>query len=205
MEFRARPTQLDHLVYAVSDLDQGVAHVEELFGVRPAIGGVHAGWGTRNALLSLGNGVYFEVIGPDPSQTVDRRPLGVDFHDLPRLTTWAVRTESIAEVARQMPILGDVSSMERVRPDGSRLVWQLTDPFAERLDGVIPFLIQWMDGAHPSETAPLAGRLKELWIEHPEPDLVSRYLAGLGIEAQIREGRPGLHARIETPRGVITL
>lgn len=205
MAFRAWPRTLDHLVYAVSDLEEGISHIEALFGVKPALGGVHPGWGTRNALLSLGESVYFEVIGPDPAQSVPKRPLGVDLPDLPRLTTWAARTESITDLAHLAPYLGAMSSMERIRPNGSRLAWHLTDPFADRFDGVIPFFIQWTDGTHPSETAPIAGQLEEMWIEHPQPDLIAGKLAQLGIEAQIREGRSGLHARIETSRGPVTL
>ena len=43
----------------------------ELTGVQPAVGGKHPKLGTHNALVSIGNGAYFELLCRDPEQPLD--------------------------------------------------------------------------------------------------------------------------------------
>src|SRR6516164_3280980 len=109
------PAMLDHLLLGCSDLDQGIAFVEEHTGVKPATGGVHPGRGTRNALLSLGELHYLEVIAPDPAQTAAPKvradlPAMLQHLSSPTLVDWAVHTTDIAAVAERLRKAGIVFS-----------------------------------------------------------------------------------------------
>lgn len=204
--------QLDHLVYAVRDLEQGIASIERLIGVRAAIGGKHTGRGTHNALLSLGTGAYLEIIAADPDQPppAEPRPFGIDRVREPRLVTWAVR---VADIERRVEAArasgydpGPIAGMSRALPDGGELRWRLTLPRRRAGDGLVPFLIDWEPGPHPSQTAPAGAMLIELQGEHPRPDSVQPLLDAIGVELQLIESAsPALIATIEGPNGTVLL
>lgn len=203
---------IDHLVYAVPDLEAGVNEMERLLGVRAAPGGKHTGRGTHNALLSLGLGVYLEIIGPDPDQSDPDQPraFGIDTLHEPRLFTWPVRVHDIevrAQASRNAGYdPGIVLPMSRTLQDGTILRWKLT--WCEHMpgEGLVPFLIQWDTADHPSRTAPAGCSLLDLEAEHPHPEAIQPMLEALGVDIQVSEGgRPALLATIECPRGTVVL
>jgi Glyoxalase-like domain len=207
---------LDHLLLGCSDLDQGIAFVERNTGVRPAMGGVHPGRGTRNALLSLGPQRYFEVIAPDPQQS------GVAWGGVlsflaqlptlpgPRLIGWIEQTSNIEAlverllnngVAFQRPLPGS-----RSRPDGRVLHWQTLHLEDDR-DGLLPFFIEWgADSVHPSVDAPAGCRLGSFAVVSPESGALSAEFQKVGIEVQVEQGKTAhLRARIVGPGGELRL
>jgi hypothetical protein len=203
---------VDHLVYAVADLDAGIAEIERLLGVKAALGGKHTGRGTHNALLSLGGGSYLEIIAPDPEQPSPAapRPFGLDRLREARLVTWAVRVPDIEKRIEQSRKAGHdpgaVLSMSRKLPDGSELRWRLAVNPEPAGGGIVPFLIQWEPGKHPSETAPGGAHLVDLEAEHPRPGSVTPMLEAIGAELTVTESaRPALIATIEGPKGTVVL
>lgn len=203
---------IDHLVYAVPDLDASVDWLELTTGVRPAIGGSHPNRGTRNALASFGES-YLELIGPDPRQPEPEagRPFGVTTDMEPTLVTYAVRPdrgetiESLAAAAAYSGSdPGDIITMSRTPPRGDKLTWRLTAPLLTH-DGVIPFLIDWDDTTHPSDSAPPGLRLERLESSTADVDTVRSVLTALDLDLPVTPGDSGLTATITTPQGTLLL
>lgn len=202
---------IDHIVWAVPDFERGVEEVAGLLGVQPTPGGRHTGRGTRNALLSLGNGAYLEVIGPDAEQPA-APPLAFGIDTLPaaRLVTWAAKAPDIdARVARAKAAgfdPGVVQDMVRDRPDGVRLHWRLTRRETPAGDGLVPFLIDWGGSPHPAETSAQGCTLIALEAEHPDAVAVSKMVGAVGESLAVAKGPvPALAARIRCPRGEVVL
>lgn len=203
---------MDHLVFAAPDLDDGVRHVEELMGVEMAPGGRHAGFGTRNRLLGFGPSTYMEVVSVDPSQPSPARPrwFGLDTLDRPRLVTWCAAVHDLdGVVARGRAAgldLGDPVQGSRRRPDGSVLAWSMTDPWADRAGGVIPFFIDWGDTVHPGTSLPAPCAFLGLRAEHPDPASVRAWCEALDLSLEVTRGDAArLIATIRTPHGVVEL
>jgi hypothetical protein len=204
--------RVDHLVYAVPDLDAAVADLERRLGVRAAPGGQHPGRGTRNALVALGPDSYLEILAPDPAQPAPPggRWFGVDPAGPARLAGWAAKGADLTRLAasaqaRGVP-LGPVVAGSRQRPDGVTLRWTLTDPGVSPALSLVPFFIDWADSAHPAATASRGPVLEALRGEHPRPEVAREPLAALGIDLPIQQGpRPALVALLRTVSGLVEL
>src|SRR5215470_19727618 len=136
------PSLLDHIILGCNDLDRGVAFVEEHTGVRAAFGGVHPGRGTRNALLSLGERRYLEIIAPDPEQSDIPDAYGLRRLGEPRLVTWAAHPGDIKALAARLAKAGIAAEGptpgSRKRPDGRLLQWKTLN-LKETEDGLLLF------------------------------------------------------------------
>jgi hypothetical protein len=204
--------RVDHLVYAVPDLDAAVDELERRLGVRASPGGSHPGRGTRNALLALGPRSYLEIVAPDPGQPAPTaaRWFGIDSLAAPRLATWAAHATDLAtvvfEAARHGIVLGPVGSGSRRRPDGVTLSWVFTDPATVVDDGVVPFFIDWGASPHPAAVATGGAELVAFEAEHPDPDGVRARLLALGLDVPVVLGpRPALIATLRSPAGIVQL
>ncbi len=200
---------VDHLLYGSPDLELGIAEVERLTGVRPVYGGRHPGLGTHNALLSLGAGVYLEVIAPDPSQVdvVQEPPYGIGSLAAPALRAWAVAPGDLETAVRNGRAAGidygNVTAHSRRTPDGDDVRWRMATLRA-REDGlaVLPFLIDWGSTPHPSERAPGGVRLVQFRTFASDPIRIQGQLRAVGVELPVSAAEtPGLEAVLVGPSG----
>ncbi|HEV2395886.1 MAG TPA: VOC family protein [Candidatus Sulfotelmatobacter sp.] len=200
------PAALDHILLGSSDLDAGVAFVKEHTGVAPAYGGVHPGRGTRNALVSLGEEHYLEIIASDPAQPGSPDTYGLKKLAVPRLVGWAAHPGNLDVVAgrlRAASIAFDGPAPgERKRPDGRVLRWK-TLRLRDDQAGLLPFFIEWSaDTVHPSADAPPGCKILLFELSAPDDAELRRVCTLIGLDVAITHGeRPGLLARIVGPGG----
>lgn len=205
-------SKVDHLLFAVPDLQAGIELIEDLLGIRASTGGQHIGLGTRNALIALGPACYLEIIAPDPEQTTYRKPrlLGIDDLKAPKLAAWVAKGEDLEHLASidlgEGLKLGEVLSGSRINPGGEKLTWRFTDPFKVIAGGTIPFFINWGQSTHPATQAVPRASLTDLRAEHPEPEFVQGILEKLSLDLPVSKGsKPALAATIRCPRGTVEL
>ena len=202
------PAMLDHVLLGCSDLQLGIDFVEKRTGVRAAFGGVHPGRGTQNALLSLGERQYLEIIAPDPAQgsSTNARSLSLQKLTEPRLVGWAAHPGSLEEFAKKLRGAGvsfdGPTPGSRKRPDGRVLQWQTLD-LKDDASGLLPFFIEWSaDSPHPSKDAPGGCHLVGFELATPNPEAVKRMAARLSLDAPfMKGGQPQLRARIVSRSG----
>ncbi len=206
---------IDHLVLATPDVAASAATLRQHWGIELSAGGQHVGLGTRNELTGLGGGTYLEVVGPDSAQPAPSqpRPFGVDELHEPRLVAWCARpTRPIPEILADFSVLGitagPVAAMSRRRPDGVLLEWKLTFPLlGHPHHGTVPFLIDWLESPHPTESLAEGAHLRVLRLSHPQPGLLRAALTAVGHDDRIEvvEGEAGLAASFDTPGGRASL
>jgi hypothetical protein len=177
---------VDHVIVGVSDLDDGISQLEQLTGVRAVPGGSHPGRGTRNALMSLGDGTYLELLAPDPAQSADSPELR-ELRSLTKLTPIGWAASGVSEqqlrgelVARGI-LLSESEPGSRRKLDGSVLQW-VTFGYRTIDDPLAPFFIFWADpAAHPSRTSPGGCRLGGMAIHHVSAQQFQQAIAPLGL------------------------
>ena len=204
--------RIDHIIYAVGDLDMAGARFRDEFGLGSVAGGRHPGWGTANRIVPLGE-EYVELVA-----VVDREQAAASEFGRPvmdavasgqRLVGWALATDNLEGVASRLKL--DVTRGSRTRPDGSTLRWQLAGVARALSTGALPFFIQW---DAPSELHPGAAVAEHevrprgiAWIEiAAEEKALHAWVGRYDLPLRITDGPPALSAvAISTGRSEVVL
>jgi hypothetical protein len=201
---------VDHVIVGVSDLAQGMDQIEQLTGVRSAIGGAHPGAGTQNALLSLGDS-YLEILAPNQAE----HGTSAEVEELRRLTRptpigWAVSTSDEqalrSALASQGFRLTAPDAGSRRKPDGTVLSW-VTFAFRNLDHPLAPFFIEWANPAqHPSRTSPRGCTLKSMRIEDPAAADLDRAVKALRVSVALTKApRSRMAMDLTCPKGNVAL
>lgn len=207
----------DHIVVGISDLELGMDRIEELTGVRPAYGGSHPHIGTHNALISLGEHSYLEIIAPNPDADPDKLDpdLRAQFMDplksMPALTPflWAVGSTDLDRtrpfLASEGFQLSEPARGARKKPDGSLLEWRasfVTEPRSASL----PFFIQWIDpSVSPPTDSPPGCLLNRFAVSTPGSDSLKRMVESLSLQVTISESESlRIQVQLDCPNGPVS-
>ena len=206
---------IDHVIYAVDDLDAAGASLCDREGLASVPGGRHEGGGTQNRIVPLGES-YLELIavvdvdeaeGSEFGRAV-RRAL-TEEHPL---VGWVLATDDIDAVAKRLDL--EVEEKSRETDDGSTLSWRLAGLERAMKSGALPFFVQWdvPPEQHPgaAEVHHEAGPRGIAWVEvcADEPDEVREWLGEHAddLPVRIKDGGPALAAAaIETDGAEILL
>ena len=204
--------KVDHIVLVASDLTSGCDEFESLTGVRPAYGGQHSDGRTENALSSLGNRQYLEIL--TARKAADDSDAWIRFCRASkrlRVLTICLAPEeglgAMAQRARELGLLNtDIVDGSRIRPDGTELAWQLCKPQHLVFEDRFPFFIQWSNASHPSDDAPGGLRLEAVSLHHPKADVLAPLFESLGLPLSVHDSDDvAYQVRLAGPAGPLVL
>ncbi len=212
---------IDHIVVGVDDLQKGMAAIEEMTGVKPTYGGAHPYYGTHNALISLNNNTYLEVLAPNPEVSMNlfqwltnfkamylRRILS-RMHSL-KPFLWAVGSEDLQVTATQIKKIGlKLSKPEphsRKKPNGELLSWEGAF-FAQGIKTDLPFFISWDEAASsPAKDSPKGCKLIHFTVSTPNPDDLNKIVDNLSLPVSITQAQKvGIAFEFSSPKGNVKL
>jgi len=196
--------QIDHFVMGISELEKGVEQFNRLTGVKPVPGGKHPFMGTHNALVSLGDKLYLEILAPQPGMD-----MGL-YSKMSKLTplTWAVSTNNIRGLKEKLRKQGfettELIPGFRTTPEGSKLEWSALMVIKPAIKEV-PFFTQWKGrSVHPSETSPQGCRLHSFELSTPNADMLKRLLADLELSIKVYKSPSSVVTFVlNSPRGKV--
>lgn len=142
------------MIIAVPKLEAAARELEARHGLASVEGGRHAGWGTANRIVPLGE-TYVELITvvdeAEAAGSVFGRWVAGGLQCGPgRPLGWVARTDRLDEVAGRLGL--SVGAGSRPGRDGGLLRWRLAGVEQAAAEPALPFFVEWGEGT------PLPGR-----------------------------------------------
>ena len=204
--------RLDHVVYAVPDLDDAAVRFREEFGLDSTDGGRHERWGTANRIVPL-SGQYLELVSavdePMAAETafgrgvLDRAARGGGWF------TIAAVADDLDAVATRLGL--EVGSGSRTRPDGQTVRWRMAGLDDPRREAWMPFFLIWdiSDELHPGRARAGHG-VRATGLGRVEvggdADRLRTWLGGDELPIRVSDDESGIHrVAISTPDGELVI
>jgi hypothetical protein len=188
--------QLDHVIYAVADLQSAVRRFADEYGLASVGGGEHPEFGTRNAIVSVGHAQFIELmaIADSGSQHPLVLSLSAWLRNGDQLVAVCLRPDNLDEVADRLSI--PVTPAERRSPEGEVLRWRLAGVQAALGPERLPFFIDWQGAEQQldSQHAEAARTDGIAWVEYGgESRRLSQWIGEHELPLRLVEGEPGPH------------
>ncbi len=198
---------LDHFLVGTKDLEAAAADIVSATGVEPVRGGAHPKLGTANFLLSLGSGLYFELIGPIPGESPRELGVALSDFDTPTLFWFAARCGDLDRAIDALGVQGfrahDVSDGLRRAEDGRDIRWQTQEIVNSGFNGRFPFLIDWLDTPHPSATVSSSLVMSGFRVTDPDANRLASAFDALGLCVNVESGDADMELELEGPGGSV--
>ena len=205
--------RIDHVVYAVPDLEEAAARLREDHGLDSVAGGVHPRWGTGNRIVPLGTD-YVELMAIVDREVAAATALGRKVLEITaRGSGWfafCLADDDLEATAERLGL--SVEAGSRTRPDGAMVSWRGAGIEDERRTPDLPFFIAWdgplalYPGATPVDHVSGASGIS--WVEVVgDEDRFVAWTDHADLPVRFRTGSPvGLGAvALRTPLGELIL
>jgi hypothetical protein len=192
--------ELDHVILVTPDLDATARRLEADHRLPSLPGGRHAGLGTENRIVPLGD-AYVELMGVADREEAEANPLGTWV--LERLgggeawIGWCVRTDDLDGVCARLGL--EAQAMTRTRPDGFEMRWRLAGLERAREQPWRPFFIAWdvpedeLPGRAGGEVQATGAQIAAVEVGADEEKL-GEWVGELPGSVRVADGPPGVHS-----------
>ena len=191
---------LDHVILATPDLDGTARRLESEHRLPSAPGGRHAGLGTENRIVPLGD-AYVELLSVTDRDVAAANPFGSwllgHVEGGEAWIGWSVRTDDLDGVCALLGL--EAQAMARSRPDGFELRWRVAGLERAREEAGLPFFISWdvpdeeLPGHAGGEVQATGARLAAVEVGADE-DALREWVGELPGTVRITGGPPGVHS-----------